>query len=228
MTSIAFILRRLSTLLAVAVLTLTLMAASSGILMAFYYEPTAGGAYESLKAIDEAIPFGWLVHTIHTISGNLVIGVALVQIVMLFLAERFRRSWLTAWISGILFTLSAIGLSWTAMILHWNQIGFWRLKIELGTIEAIPFVGSTLREILTGGAIGTATIERMYTLHSYVISMVAVVLSIAHLVGLLFQEKELREEAFMVVEQSQATASAISTSETQSTTDDQSRIQVTA
>lgn len=201
MTSIAFILRRLSTLLAVAVLTLTLMAASSGILMAFYYEPTAGGAYDSLKAIDQTIPFGWLVHTMHNISGNLVIGVALVQIVVMFLAERFRRSWLTAWISGILLTLSAIGLSWTAMILNWNQIGFWRLKIELGTIEAIPVVGSVLREILTGGAIATATVERLYTLHSYVISIAAVVLSIVHLAGLVFQEKELREEALLAAAQ---------------------------
>lgn len=194
MGSIAFILRRLSTVLAVALLTLTLVGATSGVLLAFYYEPIAGAAYDSLKTIDETIPFGWLIHTMHNLSGNLIIGIALVQIVVMFLGERFRRSWLTAWISGILFALAAIGLSWTAMILSWDQIGFWRLKIELGTIEAIPFIGAQLRNILTGGAVGTPTVGHFYTLHSYVISVGAVVLSIVHLVGLLFQEKEIQEE----------------------------------
>jgi cytochrome b6 len=192
----AFILRRLSTLLAIAILTLTLIAATSGILISFYYQPSAGGAYASLKAIDSAIPFGWLVHTMHSVAGNLVIAVGLIQMVVMFLGERFRRSWLTAWITNILFVLSAIGASWTAMILNWNQIGFWRLKIELGTIESIPVIGGTLREILTGGAVGTTTVEHMYTLHSYVISVGAVVLSIAHLVSLLFQETEMQSEIF--------------------------------
>lgn len=190
----SFTLRRLSTVLAVSILTLTLVSVTSGILIAFYYVPTAGGAYDSLKAIDTQVPFGWLVHTLHNLAGNFVIGLGLIQIVVMFLGERFRRSWLTAWISGILFTLSAIGLSWTAMILNWDQLGFWRLKIELGTIEAIPFIGATLRDIITGGAVGTLTVAHLYTLHSYVVSLAAVGLSIVHLGALLFQEKEMQAE----------------------------------
>ncbi|MCU0550276.1 MAG: cytochrome b N-terminal domain-containing protein [Leptolyngbya sp. Prado105] len=190
----AFILRRLSTILAVAIVTLTLMAATSGILIAFYYQPSAGAAYDSLQAIDQTVPYGWLVHTLHNLSGNLVIVAGLIQIFVMFLGERFRRSWLTAWVSGILFTLSAIGLSWTAIILNWNQIGFWRLKIELGTIEAIPFIGAALREILTGGMVGSLTVAHMYTLHSYVVSLAAVGLSIVHLAGLVFQEREMQAE----------------------------------
>jgi len=190
----AFFLRRLSTVLAVSILTLTLVGVTSGILIAFYYVPTAGGAYDSLQAIDTQVPYGWLVHTLHNLSGNFVIVLGLVQIVVMFLGERFRRSWLTAWVSGIFFTLSAIGLSWTAMILNWNQLGFWRLKIELGTIEAIPFIGATLRDILTGGSVGTLTVAHLYALHSYVVSLAAVGLSIVHLGALLFQEKELQAE----------------------------------
>ena len=130
----------------------------------------------------------------HNIAGNALIVVGLIQIVVMFLSERFRRSWLTAWISGILFTLTAIGLSWTAMILDWSQLGFWRLRIELGTIEAIPVIGLQLREILTGGAIGTVTVEHLYTLHSYVVSVAALGLSLVHLGGLLLQEREIRRE----------------------------------
>lgn len=204
----AFLLRRLSTLLAVSIVTLTLLAATSGVLIAFYYQPAAGAAYESLQAIDQSVPYGWLVHTLHNLSGNLVIGLGLIQIFVMFLGERLRRSWFTAWVSGILFTLSTIGLSWTAMILNWNQIGFWRLKIELGTIEAIPLIGSVLREILTGGNVGSLTVTHMYTLHSYVVSLAAVGLSIVHLTGLLFQEREMQSETPLVQHAVAATESA--------------------
>ena len=109
----------------------------------------------------------------------------------MFLGRQFRRSWLTAWISGITLTLSTIGLGWTAMILSWTQLGFWRLKVELGTIATIPLVGETIKNILTGGdGINTSTIVHFYTLHGYILSVVAIALSVIHLVALVIQEQE--------------------------------------
>ncbi|MGL4622876.1 MAG: cytochrome b N-terminal domain-containing protein, partial [Chroococcidiopsis sp.] len=123
-----------------------------------------------------------------------LIGVSLVEIVVMFLGERFRPSWITAWISGILLTLTAIGLSWTAILLDWTQIGYWRFTIELGTIEALPAIGSQLRNILTGGgAVNTVTVQHLFTIHSYLLSGGAIVLSIIHLTGLLLQEKEVKQ-----------------------------------
>jgi cytochrome b6 len=189
--SYGFVLRRLATILSVVVLSLCLTAAATGILLSFYYEPTAGGAYNSLQAIKSEIPNGWLIQRIHEIAGNGLIAVSLIEIVVMFLGEKFCPSWLTAWISGILLTLSAIALSWTAMILDWTQVGYWRFTIELGTIEAIPAIGSLLRDTITGGgAINTTTVMHLYTLHSYVLSMGAMVLAVIHLGALILQEKE--------------------------------------
>jgi len=196
MKSPSFILRRSSTILAVSVLTLTLLAALTGSLLAFNYQPTAGGAFESLTQITTEVPFGWLIRRVHDLAGNLVIVVALIQMVVMFLGERYRRSWLTAWISGILFILAAIGLGWTAMLLDWSQIGFWRLRVELGIIESIPIAGSIIRNILTGGgAIGSIAVGHMYALHSYVLSAIAILLSVIHLTGLVFQEREIAQLA---------------------------------
>lgn len=190
----AFVLRRLATVLAVVMLTLSSIAALTGILLAFYYEPTAGGAYNSLRAIATQIPNGWLIQRIHSLAGNGLIGVSLVEIVVMFLGERFRPSWITAWISGILLTLTAIGLSWTAILLDWTQIGYWRFTIELGTIEALPAIGSQLRNILTGGgAVNTVTVQHLFTIHSYLLSGGAIVLATIHLIGLLLQEKEVKQ-----------------------------------
>lgn len=186
-----FVLRRLATVFALAILTFSLLAAVTGMLLAFYYQPTAGGAHDSLVTIDTEVSFGWLIHSIHNLAGNGVIVLALIEIVVLFLGRQFRPSWLAAWISGIFFTLSAIGLGWTAMIIDWTQTGFWRLKVELGTISAIPLVGPQIKEILTGGAFNTTTVEHFFTLHSYVLALGSIVLAVVHLGSVLVQELEL-------------------------------------
>ncbi|MEH2291496.1 cytochrome b N-terminal domain-containing protein [Nostoc sp.] len=190
------ILRRIATILSVVILTLCLIYISTGILLSFYYEPTAGGAYNSLKMINTQLAYGWLFWRAHDIAGNAVIAIALIQIVVMFLGRQFRKSWLAAWISVILLTLSAIGLDWTAMILDWTQEGYWRFSIELGTVEAIPLIGGQLREILTGGgAINTITVEHLYTIHSYLISVVTLILAIVHLSALLWQEWQMYQKA---------------------------------
>jgi cytochrome b6 len=188
-------LQRLATALAVAILSLVLTAAISGLLLAFYYEPSAAEAYNSLKRVTTEINFGWLILTVHHLAGNGFLILALLQIIVMFFGEQFRPGWIVAWVSGILLTLNAVGLGWTSMILDWSQEGFWRFRIELGTIEAIPLVGSTLRNILAGGdAISSQTVVHLYTLHSYVLSIVAIGLSIFHLVGLSVQQREIDME----------------------------------
>jgi cytochrome b6 len=198
--SYSFVLQRMATILAVVILSLSLIAAITGILLSFYYEPTAGGAYNSLRVIKSEIPNGWLVQRLHEIAGNGLIAASLIEIVVMFLGEKFRPSWLTAWISGILLTLTAIALGWTAMLLDWTQLGYWRFQIELGTLEAVPVIGSLLRTLLTGGgSINTVTVVHLYTLHSYVLSIGALILAMIHLGGLLIQEKE-EKQALALVE----------------------------
>jgi cytochrome b6 len=188
-------LRRLATILSVVILTLLLIYTSTGVLLSFYYEPTAGGAYNSLQMINTQVSYGWLFYRTHEIAGNAVIAIALINLVVMFLSRQFRPSWLAAWISGILLTLSAMGLSWTAMLLGWNQEGYWRFQIELGTIEAIPFIGRQLRDILVGGgAINTLTVQHLYSLHTYVIGTAALILAIVNLSALLWQESEMSQE----------------------------------
>ncbi|MEN9871388.1 MAG: hypothetical protein RLZZ171_2380, partial [Cyanobacteriota bacterium] len=92
-----FVLRRTATILSIVILTLAIIAAISGILIGFYYEPVAGDAYQSLNQIDEFISNGWLIYTLHNLAGNGIIAVALIQIIVMFLGRQFKRSWLTGW-----------------------------------------------------------------------------------------------------------------------------------
>jgi cytochrome b6 len=103
----------------------------------------------------------------------------------MFFGRHLVGGWIVSWVSGIFLTLTAIGLGWTAMNLEWSQLGYWRLKIELSIIESVPFIGQFLRQILLGGeAIGTITLQHLFTIHSYVLAVVALGLSIVHLVSM--------------------------------------------
>jgi cytochrome b6 len=203
-----FVLRRTATILSIIILTLAIIAAISGILIGFYYEPVAGDAYQSLNQIDDSISNGWLIYSLHNLAGNGIIAVALIQIIVMFLGRQFKRSWLTGWISGILLTLSTIGLGWTAMILSWDQLGYWRLKVELGIIESVPIAGTFIVNLLTGGSgINTMTILHFYTLHSYVLSTAAIALAIVHLVALVIQEQEQKKLLLQQLEKLSASIS---------------------
>jgi cytochrome b6 len=179
-----FLLRKLATILAIAMFVLCLVAAITGVSIAFYYTPSTTGAYPSIEYINDQVNNGWLIRSLHNIAGNGLIVVSLVQIIVMFVGREMLGGWIVGWISGIFLTLTAIGLGWTAMNLGWSQLGYWRLNIELSIIESVPFIGQFLRQLLLGGdAVNTISLEHLYTIHSYLLSAVALVLSLIHLVG---------------------------------------------
>jgi cytochrome b6 len=186
------LLRKLATILAIAIFTLCLLAAVTGIAIAFYYSPATTTANSSIEYINNQVANGWLVRSLHDIAGNGLIVVSLLQIVVMFFDRQLVGSWIVSWVSGIFLTLTAIGLGWTSMNLEWSQLGYWRLKIELSTIEAIPFIGQFLRRLLVGDeGLGTISLEHLFTIHSYLLSAVALGLSIVHLVSVSIDSQKL-------------------------------------
>ncbi len=179
-------LRKLATILAVAMFVLCLLAAITGVSIAFYYTPSTTNAYSSIEYINNQVANGWLIRSLHNIAGNGLIAVSLIQIIVMFLGRQMLGGWIVGWISGIFLTLSAIGLGWTAMNLEWSQLGYWRLNIELSIIESVPLIGQFLRQFLLGGdAVGTISLQHLFTIHSYLLSIVALGLSLIHLVSTL-------------------------------------------
>ncbi len=187
-------LRRLATILAIAIFTLCLLAAITGVLIAFYYTPGTTTAHSSIEYINNQVSNGWLVTNLHNIAGNSLIVVSLLQIIVMFFGRNMLGGWIVSWVSGFFMALTAIGLGWTAMNLEWSQLGYWRLKIELSIIESLPIIGQFLRQLLLGGeAVGTITLQHLFTIHSYLLSVVALGLSIVHLVSTFINSRSAAE-----------------------------------
>jgi cytochrome b6 len=175
-----FLLRKLATILAITMFVLCLIAAVTGVSL-------ATGAYSSIAYINNQVNNGWLIRSLHNVAGNGLVAVSLGQIIVMFFGREMLGGWIVGWISGFFLTLTAIGLGWTAMSLEWSQLGYWRLNIELSIIESIPLIGQSLRRLLLGGnAVSTVSLEHLYTIHSYLLSAVALGLSLVHLVSTFF------------------------------------------
>jgi len=54
--------------------------AATGVLLAFYYQPTAGEAYRSVTTIVRDVNFGWFLHQAHRWSARLLLVILLVSL----------------------------------------------------------------------------------------------------------------------------------------------------
>ena len=173
------------------VLTCFLIQVATGFAMTFYYRPSVVDAFASVEYIMTSVNFGWLIRSIHRWSASMMVLMLVLHVFRVYLTGGFKKPRELTWVTGVTLSVVTVSFGVTGYSLPWDQVGFWRFNIELGTIEAIPFIGQQLREILTGGSgVSTLTVQRLYTIHSYVLSTAAIVLSVVHLVSVLWVEKQ--------------------------------------
>ncbi|WP_373544319.1 hypothetical protein [Chamaesiphon sp.] len=70
--------------------------AITGVAIAFYYSSSTPNAYSSIEYINNQVPNGWLIRSLHNIAGNGLIAVSLVQILVqpMRRERNFSRFWL--------------------------------------------------------------------------------------------------------------------------------------
>ncbi len=191
LTRYRFALWRSTTLLSIAILTLAIVAALSGMIMGFNYQPTSMGAHESLVKIATQLSSGNLILSLHHWAGEAIIIAGLIQIMLRVFSRESRASWFVGWVSGFAVTAISMALGWTAMILAWDQLGFWRLKVEVSTLGSLPIIGTLINLVLLDdGSINTAALTHFYAIHSYVLPGLAIALAVVHLGSLYRHEQQ--------------------------------------
>jgi quinol-cytochrome oxidoreductase complex cytochrome b subunit len=142
----------------------------SGFLLKFVYEPSLTGAYGSITALDEQVPFGSLLRNLHRWSGYGLLLVAFLHFLRVFYTSAFlpprRANWLVGLVLLGLVTLS----NFTGYLLPWDQISYWAVTISTSTLDYLPLIGPELKRWVLGGAEpGQATLLNFYALHTAVL-----------------------------------------------------------
>jgi len=138
-------------------------------------------AFSSVEYLMTEVNFGWLIRSIHRWSASMMVMMMVLHVFRVYLTGGFKKPRELTWTTGVLLSVVTVSFGVTGYSLPWDQVGYWACKIVTGVPEAIPVVGSPLVELLRGGvSVGQSTLTRFYSLHTFVLPLIAAVLMLMH------------------------------------------------
>lgn len=147
----------------------------TGSLLALYYRPDPEGAFASVGTLMGSVTFGWLVRSLHRVTGHALLLVTAVYLGRMF----FRRDFLrpggrAAWLLAVGLSILALAFLLTGEVLPWDQAGYWRTVITARLVEEVPLVGPWMATVFRGGPeVSGLTIVRLFALHALLFPWIA-------------------------------------------------------
>ncbi|MFN3532225.1 MAG: cytochrome b N-terminal domain-containing protein [Candidatus Brocadia sp.] len=72
----------------------------TGVFLMFYFIPTPGEAIASIQRVSHSVPYGWLIHRIHTVGPHIMIGMVLSHMLRILFKGIYRHPRELHWVSG--------------------------------------------------------------------------------------------------------------------------------
>ncbi len=156
----------------------------TGIVLAMYYVPTAGGAFNSVEHIMRDVNYGWLIRFVHTSGASMFFAAVYIHIFRGLYYGSYKAPRELLWILGVVILLLMMATAFFGYTLPWGQMSFWGATVITNLFSAIPLVGDSIVTWFSGGfGIGNPTLNRFYALH-YLLPFVIVAVVLLHLVAL--------------------------------------------
>jgi len=162
---------------------LFLVQATTGILLSFYYVPDPSQAYESVKRVMSAVPYGWFIRSIHRWSSNLMITAVILHMMRVFFTGAYRRPREINWMLGVGLLAVSLGFGFTGYSLVYEQLSYWGATVAGNLTEAVPVAGPYLARLLRGGEqVGDNTLTRLFILHIGILPAAITALLAGHII----------------------------------------------
>lgn len=153
----------------------------TGVLLSFYYRPSAEEAYQSVQHIVSNVRLGWLMRDLHVWGANLVVLTALVHMARVFLDASYKPPRETNWLAGVLLLFVVLAFGATGYLLPWDQWAYWTVTEALDMLGRIPVLGSVSVGVLRGDpVVSGATLSRFFAIHVIVLPWIAFGLLVLH------------------------------------------------
>jgi len=156
---------------------------ATGVLLAFYYQPTTEEAYRSLTTIVRDVNFGWFLHQAHRWSARLLLVILLIRLWRFFFQGMYKAPREALWIVALLTFLVATHADLTGRLLTWNADGYWTTVRALEVLYALPLIGPMFSFLIGGPRIDSLVLTRFYVLHLAAIPFTMIALFYLHFSG---------------------------------------------
>ena len=166
-------------------LTSFIFQGATGFALTIYYQPTVVEAFPSLQLILYHVNLGWFIKSIHRWSSGVIQVILILHIARVYLTGGFKKPRELIWITGIILALTTLSFGVSGYSLPWDQVGYWACKILTSVPEALDKIMAGIGEIsvltLRGGfSLNQSTLTRLYSIHTFVLPLVTLILVIIH------------------------------------------------
>jgi quinol-cytochrome oxidoreductase complex cytochrome b subunit len=146
----------------------------TGVLLSFYYRPSAEEAYQSIQHIVTGVTLGWLMRDLHVWGANLVVLAVLAHMARVYFDASYKPPRETNWLVGVLLLFVVLAFGATGYLLPWDQWAYWTVTEGLDILTRLPLLGGPAVELLRGDPIVSgATLSRFFALHVIVLPWIA-------------------------------------------------------
>jgi quinol-cytochrome oxidoreductase complex cytochrome b subunit len=178
----------------------------TGLLLMFYYRPTAEYAYPDITYLRADVPLG-IMRELHRWGAHAMVISVWLHMMRVFMTGAYKPPREFNWGVGVVLLLLTLLLSFTGYLLPWDQLAIWAVTVGTNMARATPVMGhegpgaafvvvpyandagtisvvhqaSDVRFGLLGGRfVSAATLLRFYVLHCVAFPLVAAFLIALH------------------------------------------------
>ncbi len=156
--------------------------AVTGVFLAMYYDPSAGGAYESVRRITNDVFLGELVRGMHKWGATVMTVLIFLHMARTFFFGAYKYPREITWLIGVVLLILTFLMGLTGYLLPFDQRSYWATVVASNITATGPFVGPFLGDFLRGGAeFGATTLSRFYAIHMLLVPGLMATLIGAHL-----------------------------------------------
>lgn len=153
----------------------------TGIMLAFYYNPTPEGAYASIQFIETQVRFGASIRMIHHWAANGMVIMCFAHMARVFIMGAYKPPRELNWVSGAILLFLTLAFGFTGYLLPWDQRAYWATTVGSEIGGSFPVIGDLVLVFLrVGWDVGALTLSRFYSLHVLVVPLITVMFMGAH------------------------------------------------
>lgn len=153
----------------------------TGILLALYYSPDPSTAHESVVYIMVNVKYGWLIRSLHFWGANFLVAVVFIHMFSTYFMKAYRKPREIMWVLGVLILGLVLTFTFTGYLLPWTTLSYFATKVGVNTPSVMPLFGKFITRIMEGGRdVGAATLTRMFTVHTVILPLLAIILISLH------------------------------------------------
>lgn len=153
----------------------------TGVFLAMHYTPHVDLAFNSVEHIMRDVNNGWLIRYMHANGASMFFIVVYSHIFrgLYYGSYMFPRGRL--WASGVIIFFLMMATAFMGYVLPWGQMSFWGATVITNLFSAVPYIGSSIVELLWGGfSVDNATLNRFFSLH-YLLPFLIAGITLIHL-----------------------------------------------